>query len=297
MDMSINFPHLGIYLEHVGRSISIGGFQIYFYGMIIGFGIIMGVLIAQWQAKRTGQDPETYLDLAMIAVILSIIGARVYYVIFAWDMYKDNLLDIFNIRKGGLAIYGGVLTAIITVYVFARVKKLSFGLLLDTAGPGLVLGQVIGRWGNFFNREAFGGYTDSLLAMQLPVSAVRSSDISADLAAHIMNVGGIDYIQVHPTFLYESLWNLCLLIFLIWYSNRKKFNGEVFLLYLFGYGIGRFWIEGLRTDQLILFGTGLPVSQLLAAVMAVAAVAIILLGRKKAASVSSQETNKAEKSE
>ena len=297
MDMSRNFPHLGIYLEHVGRSISIGGFQIYFYGMIIGFGIIMGVLIAQWQAKRTGQDPETYLDLAMIAVILSIIGARVYYVIFAWDMYKDNLLDIFNIRKGGLAIYGGVLTAIITVYVFARVKKLSFGLLLDTAGLGLVLGQVIGRWGNFFNREAFGGYTDSLLAMQLPVSAVRSSDISADLAAHIMNVGGIDYIQVHPTFLYESLWNLCLLIFLIWYSNRKKFNGEVFLLYLFGYGIGRFWIEGLRTDQLILFGTGLPVSQLLAAVMAVAAAAIILLGRKKAASVSSQETNKAEKSE
>ena len=297
MDMSINFPHLGIYLEHVGRSISIGGFQIYFYGMIIGFGIIMGVLIAQWQAKRTGQDPENYLDLAMIAVILSIIGARVYYVIFAWDMYKDNLLDIFNIRKGGLAIYGGVLTAIITVYVFARVKKLSFGLLLDTAGLGLVLGQVIGRWGNFFNREAFGGYTDSLLAMQLPVSAVRSSDISADLAAHIMNVGGIDYIQVHPTFLYESLRNLCLLIFLIWYSNRKKFNGEVFLLYLFGYGIGRFWIEGLRTDQLILFGTGLPVSQLLAAVMAVAAAAIILLGRKKAASVSSQETNKAEKSE
>ena len=297
MDMSINFPHLGIYLEHVGRSISIGGFQIYFYGMIIGFGIIMGVLIAQWQAKRTGQDPETYLDLAMIAVILSIIGARVYYVIFAWDMYKDNLLDIFNIRKGGLAIYGGVLTAIITVYVFDRVKKLSFGLLLDTAGLGLVLGQVIGLWGNFFNREAFGGYTDSLLAMQLPVSAVRSSDISADLAAHIMNVGGIDYIQVHPTFLYESLWNLCLLIFLIWYSNRKKFNGEVFLLYLFGYGIGRFWIEGLRTDQLILFGTGLPVSQLLAAVMAVAAAAIILLGRKKAASVSSQETNKAEKSE
>ena len=230
MDMSINFPHLGIYLEHVGRSISIGGFQIYFYGMIIGFGIIMGVLIAQWQAKRTGQDPETYLDLAMIAVILSIIGARVYYVIFAWDMYKDNLLDIFNIRKGGLAIYGGVLTAIITVYVFARVKKLSFGLLLDTAGLGLVLGQVIDRWGNFFNREAFGGYTDSLLAMQLPVSAVRSSDISADLAAHIMNVGGIDYIQVHPTFLYESLWNLCLLIFLIWYLQIHGEGISVILL-------------------------------------------------------------------
>ena len=261
MDWNINFPHLGIYLEHVGKNISIGGFTIAYYGIVIGIGIIGGVLLAQWQAKRTGQDPEMYLDLSMIAVVLSIIGARVYYVVFAWDMYKDDLLSIFNIRNGGLAIYGGVLTAIATVFVFAKVKKQPFGLLTDTAGLGLILGQVVGRWGNFFNREAFGGYTDNLLAMQLPVSAVRRSDISADLAAHIMNVGGIDYIQVHPTFLYESLWNLCVLLFLIWYSPKKKFHGEVFCLYLLLYGIGRFWIEGLRTDQLIFFGTGLAVSR------------------------------------
>ena len=281
MDWNINFPHLGIYLEHVGKNISIGGFTIAYYGIVIGIGIIGGVLLAQWQAKRTGQDPEMYLDLAMIAVVLSIIGARVYYVVFAWDMYKDDLLSIFNIRNGGLAIYGGVLTAIATVFVFAKVKKQSFGLLTDTAGLGLILGQVVGRWGNFFNREAFGGYTDNLLAMQLPVSAVRRSDISADLAAHIMNVGGIDYIQVHPTFLYESLWNLCVLLFLIWYSPKKKFHGEVFCLYLLLYGIGRFWIEGLRTDQLIFFGTGLAVSQMLALVMVVVSLCIIAMGRKR----------------
>lgn len=281
MDWNINFPHLGIYLEHVGKNISIGGFTIAYYGIVIGIGIIGGVLLAQWQAKRTGQDPEMYLDLAMIAVVLSIIGARVYYVVFAWDMYKDDLLSIFNIRNGGLAIYGGVLTAIATVFVFAKVKKQPFGLLTDTAGLGLILGQVVGRWGNFFNREAFGGYTDNLLAMQLPVSAVRRSDISADLAAHIMNVGGIDYIQVHPTFLYESLWNLCVLLFLIWYSPKKKFHGEVFCLYLLLYGIGRFWIEGLRTDQLIFFGTGLAVSQMLALVMVVVSLCIIAMGRKR----------------
>ncbi len=281
MDWNINFPHLGIYLEHVGKNISIGGFTIAYYGIVIGIGIIGGVLLAQWQAKRTGQDPEMYLDLAMIAVVLSIIGARVYYVVFAWDMYKDDLLSIFNIRNGGLAIYGGVLTAIATVFVFAKVRKQPFGLLTDTAGLGLILGQVVGRWGNFFNREAFGGYTDNLLAMQLPVSAVRRSDISADLAAHIMNVGGIDYIQVHPTFLYESLWNLCVLLFLIWYSPKKKFHGEVFCLYLLLYGIGRFWIEGLRTDQLIFFGTGLAVSQMLALVMVVVSLCIIAMGRKR----------------
>ena len=281
MDWNINFPHLGIYLEHVGKNISIGGFTIAYYGIVIGIGIIGGLMLAQWQARRTGQDPEMYLDLAMIAVVLSIIGARVYYVVFAWDMYKDDLLSIFNIRNGGLAIYGGVLTAIATVFVFAKVKKQPFGLLTDTAGLGLILGQVVGRWGNFFNREAFGGYTDNLLAMQLPVSAVRRSDISADLAAHIMNVGGIDYIQVHPTFLYESLWNLCVLLFLIWYSPKKKFHGEVFCLYLLLYGIGRFWIEGLRTDQLIFFGTGLAVSQMLAVAMVVVSLCIIAMGRKR----------------
>ena len=164
-DYSINFPHLHIYLHHVGKNIMIGNFSVAYYGIVIAIGMLAGLGIACWMAKRTGQKTDTYFDLALVAIICSVIGARVYYVIFRWDLYKDDLLSVFNLRQGGLAIYGGVIAAIITVFVFSRVRKLSMGLLCDTAGLGLVLGQVIGRWGNFFNREAFGGYTDGLFAM------------------------------------------------------------------------------------------------------------------------------------
>jgi len=278
MDMNINFPHLHIYLDHVGKNINVFGFTIAFYGMIIAFGMLMGILVARAEAKRTHQDPEIYLDLAIYAIIFSIIGARIYYVIFSWDMYKDNLISIFNTRQGGLAIYGGVIAAVITTFLFARIKKLRFGQLLDTACLGLLLGQIIGRWGNFFNREAFGGYTDNLFAMQLPLSAVRSSDVSTQLAAHIKTIHDVSYIQVHPTFLYESLWNVMVLLIILLVRKMKKFQGEVFLLYLFGYGIGRFWIEGLRTDQLIMPIVNYPVSQALAALLVVVSAVMIVAG-------------------
>ena len=281
MTMNIGFPNLGIYLDHVGKSVSVFGFEVAYYGITIGIGVIAGILMAAHEAKRTGQDPDTYYDLATYAVILSVIGARIYYVIFAWENYKDDLWSIFNIREGGLAIYGGVLTAIATVYVFSKVKKLKFGQLCDTAGLGLILGQIIGRWGNFFNREAFGEYTDSLLAMRLPIDAVRKSDITELMMEHVEVLDGISYIQVHPTFLYESLWNLGVLVFLLFWRKHKKFEGEIFFMYLLGYGIGRFWIEGLRTDQLILFGTGLAVSQVLAIILVVISSVSIYLFRKR----------------
>ena len=151
MNTSINFPHLGIYLEHVGKSISVFGFDIAYYGIIIGCSILLGLYLAQREAKRTGQNPDTYTDMVIYAIIVSVICARAYYVIFSWDHYKDNLLSIFNLRQGGLAIYGGIIGAVATVYVYSRVKKLSFPLLLDTACIGLVAGQILGRWGNFFN--------------------------------------------------------------------------------------------------------------------------------------------------
>lgn len=281
MTRSISFPNLGIYLENVGKSITVFGFEIAYYGMIIGIGVVAGILMAVYEAKRTKQDPDTYYDLAMYAVVLSIIGARIYYVIFSWDSYKDDPLSIFNIRQGGLAIYGGVITAIIVVFVFARVKKLSFGQMTDTAGLGLILGQIIGRWGNFFNREAFGEYTDNLLAMRLPLDAVRSSDVTELMREHMEVIDGISYIQVHPTFLYESLWNLAVLVGLLLWRKHKKFQGEIFLLYLLGYGVGRFWIEGLRTDQLLIPGMELPVSQVLAVVLVVVSTFTIVLLRKK----------------
>lgn len=282
MHTSIEFPNIGIHLESVGNHITIFGFDIAYYGMIIGAGILAGIFIAAWEAKRTGQKPDDYYDLAIYAVIFSIIGARIYYVVFSWDMYKDDLLSIFNIRQGGLAIYGGVIAAVITVKVFAKMKHLSAPLLMDTAGLGLVAGQMIGRWGNFFNREAFGEYTDWLLAMRLPVDAVRGSDITGLMREHMETVEGVSYIQVHPTFLYESLWCLLIFILMLMYRRHKKFDGEVFLLYLAGYGFGRFWIERLRTDQLLLPGIGFPVSQLLAGVLVLLSVALIFYNRRKA---------------
>ena len=267
MTMNINFPNLGIYLENVGKTVSVFGFEIAYYGMIIGLSVVAGILMASHIAKKTNQNPDLYYDLAIYAVIFSVIGARLYYVIFSWEYYKDDLLSIFNLREGGLAIYGAVIAAVITVAVFCKIKKLSFGVLVDTAVPGLVLGQLMGRWGNFFNREAFGEYTDSLFAMQLPLDAVRSSDVTDMMRRNIQVIDEISYIQVHPTFLYESLWNVGVLLVLLWWRKYKKFDGEILLMYLFGYGVGRFWIEGLRTDQLLIPNTGIAVSQVLALVL------------------------------
>ena len=281
MTRTIDFPHLGIHLSSVGNHIRVFGFDIAYYGMIIGAGILAGIFMAVYEAKRTGQKEEDYYDLSICAVIISIIGARAYYVIFSWDMYKDDLLSIFNLRQGGLAIYGGVIAAVLTVIVFAKVKKLSAAQIFDTAGLGLVLGQAIGRWGNFFNREAFGEYTDGLFAMKLPVDAVRSSDITDLMRKHMETVDGVSYIQVSPTYLYESMWCLALLILLLLYRRHKKFQGEVFLMYLLGYGAGRVWIEGLRTDQLWIPGTEIPVSQVLAGTIVVVSFVLIVYNRIK----------------
>lgn len=278
MDYNINFPHLHIYLQHVGKNIMIGNFSIAYYGITIAIGMLLGIALAYKIAQKTGQNADEYFDLAMIAIICSLIGARAYYVIFRWEYYKNDLLSILNVRQGGLAIYGGVIAAILTVFVYSKVKNLSYGQLCDTAGMGLILGQIIGRWGNFFNREAFGGYSDGLLAMQLPLTAVRNSDVTEALMAHTVVENGITYIQVHPTFLYESLWNLVLLCLLLLYFRHRNFQGEVFLLYLFGYGMGRFWIEGLRTDQLLIPGIGYPVSRALAALLMMVSIVWVIVG-------------------
>ena len=270
MTRSIDFPNVGIHLENVGKTISVFGFEIAFYGMVIGLSVVAGILMATYLAKKSGQDPDIYYDLAIYEVIISVIGARIYYVVFSWNSYKNDLLSIFNLREGGLAIYGAVLAALITAIVYCKVKKLSFGLLADTGAPGLILGQIMGRWGNFFNREAFGEYTDNLFAMRLPLDAVRSSDVTEMMRSNMEVIDGVSYIQVHPTFLYESLWNLgVLFIMLLCWRRYKKFDGQILMMYLFGYGVGRFWIEGLRTDSLMFFGTGLRVSQVLALMLVV----------------------------
>lgn len=266
----IAFPNLHIYLSDVPKSISVFGFEIAFYGIIIAIGVLLGFLLAAKEGKRLGQPDDLWWDFIIYAIIFSIIGARTYYVVFDWDMYKGNLSEIFNLRHGGLAIYGAVIGGILTLFVFSRIKKQSFFSMADAGVFGLLLGQIIGRWGNFMNRECFGGYTDGLLAMRLPIEMVRASDISPDIASHI--VEGVNYIQVHPTFLYESGLNLILLLIMWAYRKHKKFDGEMVLWYLGGYGIIRFFVEGLRTDQLQIGGTGIAVSQMLGGILFVGSV-------------------------
>ncbi len=225
----IAFPKLGIYLKNVPVYISLFGFHIYFYGIIIVIGVIAGILMTVHLAKKSGQDENLYWDFALYAVIFSIIGARIYYVIFAWSEFRSNPLRIFNLREGGLAIYGAVIAAFTTLFIYSRIRKKNPFLIGDTAMAGLILGQAIGRWGNFINREVFGEYYNGLFSMQIPIEAVRDpSDITEGIRAHIPE--GANYIN------------------------------------------GRFFIEGIRTDTLFLFKTGIPVSQALSVVMVVFAV-------------------------
>ena len=275
------FPHLHIGIEHLVNHISIFGFPIAFYGMIIGCGMLLGLLVATKEYVRSGYKADDIQDFALWVIVLGILGARIYYVIFEWDYYSKHLLEIPNIRQGGLAIYGGVLMALFTCIVYTRKKKLDFFPMADAGVLGLILGQAIGRWGNFFNAEAFGGYTDSLLAMRIKEAIVNPTMINENVRSHILLVDGISYIQVHPTFLYESVWNLCVFFFLLRFSKRKKFKGQVFLLYLGLYGFGRFFIEGLRADSLMLFGTGIAVSQALSLILVLASVILQLFFLKK----------------
>lgn len=280
----IYFPHLGIGVEHLGNSISVFGFRIAYYGIIIGIGMLMGVLIASFDYRRRGEKVEDIEDLALYSIIFAILGARAYYVIFEWDYYSQHLGEILNLRQGGLAIYGGILTGILCCMIFCRRRKVKFFSIADSAVLGLLTGQLIGRWGNFFNAEAFGRYTDSLLAMRIKESIVNPNMLNENVLTHAIRLGDEMFIQVHPTFFYESVWNLCTLIFLLVTGPKKKFTGQVFWEYLMFYGIGRFWIEGLRTDSLLLWGTNIAVSQALSAALAVLGLAMILRGVRKAKS-------------
>lgn len=287
------FPNLGIEIDHLSRTaFTVFGQDIYWYGIFIGLGVILGVLLALHEAKRTGQNPDTYLDFIIYAMTIAIIGARLYYVIFSWDFYSQHPEKIFAIREGGLAIYGGIIGGVLTAIVYSRVKKKNFWVMADTMAPSLILGQMLGRWGNFFNKEAFGGFTDNLFAMRYQLSQVRASDVTPDILQNLVTVNGVDYIQVHPTFLYESMWSLCVFVILLILQRKKKFNGQVCATYFFGYALGRVWIEGLRTDQLCI--GNVPVSQALSAVLIIASVVLYVYCKKKAAAVPVTEGAKAE---
>ena len=278
-DGSIAFPNLGIYLENIPKNFTVFGYTIALYGVIIGIGMFVAVSLVVYMAQKAGYKQDDFYDLALTLIICGIIGARLYYVIFSWEDYKDNLLSIFNIRQGGLAIYGGVIAGFIALCVFCKIKKMKILAVADLAILGVLTGQIFGRWGNFTNRECFGGYTDGLFAMRLPLAAVRSSDLTPDILEHIAE--GTNYIQVHPTYLYESMANLVLLILILLFWKKKKFDGEMMLCYFGGYGIIRFFVEGLRTDSLLLPATNIAVSQLLGILLFVISLALWIVMRVK----------------
>lgn len=294
---SIFFPNLGITLRNIGDHISIGGFEIKFYGIVIMIGFILAYVLVTREAKRTGQNPEDYLDFMLVLIIPAILGARIYYVLFRLDQYVikgdfwGTVKAMLHIRGGGLAIYGGIIAGVITALIFCKVKKISFIKMADTAAFGILIGQILGRFGNFFNREAFGAYTSSKLAMAIPLDYYRADGsldylertnvITQEMLDNLITIDGMDCITVHPTFLYEALWNLCLLIFLFIYRKHKKFDGEFALMYVAGYGLGRFVIEGLRSDSLMIGNTGIKVSQGLALVCFITAGVILVLSYTK----------------
>ncbi len=260
-DGDIWFPNLGLYFHDVPQFFYVFGIRIALYGVIIGCGILLAFLLMSWSCKRMNVSEDDIYSMGMWLIFFGVLGARLYYVIFSWDHYKNDLKSILNIRQGGLAIYGGVIAGFIAMVIWCKVKKKNMFRLGDIAFQGVLVGQIVGRYGNFTNREVFGTYTNNLVAMRLPVSAVRAVDIDDNIRSHMEP--GCNYIQVHPTFLYESCWNIMVLALILIFQKKKAFDGEVCLWYAGGYGIGRFIIEGIRTDRLTFAGTNIAVSQML----------------------------------
>lgn len=265
MEMSIRFPNIGINLKYVGRGISVFGYEITFYGILIALGMILGICFVVLEAKRRSQEPNLYLGMILTSIITGTIGGRLLYVAFCWSLYRGNIQSILNIRSGGMSFYGALFGGILGAVLFCRIRKTSFWKMADTASIGLLTVQIIGRWGDFFNRESFGEYTDSYFAMQLPLSSVQSGAVSAAMREHLTVVDGVSCIQAHPVFLYESVLCLLLLFFLLTSQRRKKFQGEIFMRYLSLYGLIRCFTEWLRTDGIMIPGTRISVSFVISA--------------------------------
>jgi len=279
----IEFPKLGLEFE-ISRetSIKIFGQPVYWYGVLIAAAFMIAILIALRECERFGINQDTIIDLILFELPASIIGARLYYVIFTWDEFKDDIWSVFNTRRGGLAIYGGIIAALVVAWLFARWKKIQVWKLMDFGVVYIPLGQAIGRWGNFINQEAFG--TNTNLPWGMTGDEIREQLVRMKASGMSVNPD----LPVHPTFLYESLWNIGVFLILHWYRKRKKADEEVVCLYMILYGLGRSWIEGLRTDSLML--GNIRVSQLLAIVFFIAFSILFYVRRKKTLELEEEST-------
>lgn len=276
---NIYFPYLNLSFNIDPIAFTIFGIPIYWYGIILTSGILLGLCMSMYISKKEGVSTDLIFDFLLYDIVFAIIGARTYFVIFNWSYYKENLGEILNLRQGGIAIYGAIIASFIVAIIYTRIKKISLWQFGDIAAYGLLVGQAIGRYGNFVNKEAFGDYTNNFLAMQI-MKSEAATHVTQKILDNIVIREGVEFIQVHPTFLYESCWNLLLLIGLLIYRKYKKGNGEIFFLYIAGYGLGRLWIEGLRTDQLVVPVINIAASQIVAVVSIVAGIIGVIWCRK-----------------
>ena len=268
MNLSIRFPNISAYFEGMNKSFTVFGFEITVYGILVAVGMLLGLAVIMLQVRKHKENPNLYLGMVLVSLIGGLVGARLYYLAFSWEVFSGKpWTELINIRGGGLAIYGGIFGGALAGFIYCKIRKVSFGQMADTVSIGLLTGQIIGVWGNFFNREVFGEYTDSLFAMGLPMDSVQKSAVTKLMKQHLVTFRDMDYIQVHPLFFYESIWCLLLLLILLLYTWRKKFEGEIFLRYLAGYGLGKCVIEWLRTDKLYIPKTKIPVSLLVSAAL------------------------------
>ena len=275
--MSFSFPGLGLDLKIGQVAFKIGSFEIYWYAVVITLGLVLAVLYTYRRAKLFGVNSDKLLDVIFWGFFGGVIGARLYYVAYSWDMFKDDPLRILNFRTGGMAIYGGIIGALLVGVTACKLKKMRVLPVLDLAGMGFLIGQSLGRWGNFFNQEAFGANTSLPWGMY----SQNTHDYLQLHAANLADLGvAVDpTMPVHPCFLYESLWCALGLLLLHLYTKHRKFDGEMFLFYIGWYGAGRFVIEGLRTDSLMI--GRIRISQLLAALCVIATAVIWLVVRSK----------------
>lgn len=272
----IAFPNLGIFIETLKNSFKIGNFSIAYYGIIIAIAMLVGFIVTIFFAKKTKQNEDYYYDIFIIIIILGIVGARIYYVLFNLDYYMKNTSEIIDIRAGGLAVFGGIILSAIGVFVYCFIRKCNFARMIDTSVIGLTIGQAIGRYGNFFNMEAFGSYTNNLFAMRMRYDLLDADNVTYEQLLNTIEENGHQYIQAHPTFFYESCLNILLFaILIIVFIKLYKFRGQIFATYLIGYGAIRYFVESLRTDSLMF--NDFKVSQLVAIVAIVLGIVIYIL--------------------
>lgn len=287
MDMSIRFPGLKLVLDYVPRSFEIFEFEITIYGILIAAGMLFGIFFAVLEARRNHEDADACLDLAIVTLITGVIGARLLYVVFSWSLYKNDPGQILNVRSGGMMFYGALLGGVAGGALYCHIRQKNFWQMADIGCMGVLIGQIIGKWGSFFNRESFGEYADNIFSMQLPLTAVRAGEVTTRMRENLETVGGSACILVQPLFFYESLWCFLLLLILMMHLRKKAFQGEIFMRYLAGYGLGRGVLQWFRTDKILFPGTEIDVSLVISGILFIVCTVIVtirrIMTRKRAA--------------